>query len=82
VYAFVAATVVFCVVQDRVTAAGVRRYVALQRGAIAGRGPSVGLDDVMRPARRRSVQLGLLWGGTTGAAAIASAAILRRSRRG
>jgi hypothetical protein len=82
VYAFVAATVVFCVVQDRVTAAGVRHYVALQRGAMAGRGPSVGLNDVMRPARRRSVQQGLLWGATSGAAAFAGVAILRRSRRG
>jgi hypothetical protein len=82
VYAFVAATVVFCVVQDRVTAAGVRQYVALQRVAIAQRAPAVRLDDVMRPARQRSVELGLLWGGVTGAAALGGVAILRRARRG
>jgi hypothetical protein len=81
VYAFLAATVVFCVVQDRVTAAGVRQYVALQRDAIAGRGPAVRIDDVMIPARRRSVEEGLLWGGATGAA-LGGVTILRRSRRG
>ena len=53
----------FAVVQDRVTAAGARRYVALQRDALAGRGPSVTIDQIMRPAIRRSVQQGLLWGG-------------------
>jgi len=82
VFTFVAAGVVFCVVQDRVTAAGVRQYVALQRAAIAGGGPVVGLEDVMAPARRRSAQQGLAWGGATWAAGIASAAIIRRSRRG
>jgi hypothetical protein len=82
VFTFVAAGVVFCVVQDRVTAAGVRQYVALQRAAIAGRGPSVGLDDVMGPARRRSAQQGLAWGGVTWALGMAGAAIVRRARRG
>jgi len=82
VFTFVAAGVVFCVVQDRVTAAGVRQYVALHRAAIAGGGPVVGLEDVMAPARRRSAQQGLAWGGATWAAGIASAAIIRRSRRG
>jgi hypothetical protein len=57
------ALAVFAVVQDRVTAAGARRYVALQRDAIAGRGPAVTIDQIMRPAIQRSVQQGLLWGG-------------------
>jgi hypothetical protein len=82
VFTFVAAGVVFCVVQDRVTASGVRQYVALQRAAIAGRGPAVRLDDVMGPARRRSAQQGLAWAGVVWAAGIGSAAIVRRSRRG
>ena len=57
------ALAVFAIVQDRVTAAGARRYVALQRDAIAGRGPAVTIDQIMRPAIQRSVQQGLLWGG-------------------
>jgi hypothetical protein len=58
-----AAVVVFAVVQDRVTAAGARRYVALQRAALAGRGPAVTVDEIMRPAIAHSVREGLLWGG-------------------
>jgi len=58
-----AAVVVFAVVQDRVTAAGARRYVALQRAALAGRGPAVTVDEIMRPAVAQSVHEGLLWGG-------------------
>jgi hypothetical protein len=58
-----AAVVVFAVVQDRVTAAGARRYVALQRAALAGRGPAVTIDQIMRPAIAQSVREGLLWGG-------------------
>lgn len=57
---FVVAFVVFCVVQDRVTAAGARRYVALQREALAGRGPAVTIDEVMRPAIEASVKYGVL----------------------
>ena len=82
VFMFVAAAVVFCVVQDRVTAAGVRQYVALQRAAIAGRGPAVSLDEVMSPARRRSVQQGLGWGGVVWVSGIGGAAVIRRSRHG
>jgi len=58
-----AALVVFAVVQDRVTAAGARRYVALQRAALAGRGPMVTVDEIMRPAVAQSVHEGLVWGG-------------------
>jgi hypothetical protein len=79
---FVAAAVVFCVVQDRVTAAGVRQYVALQRAAIAERGPAVSLDEVMGPARQRSVQQGLAWGGVVWVSGIGGAAVIRRSRHG
>jgi hypothetical protein len=59
----VSALVVFCVVQDRVTAAGVRRYVSLQREALAGRGPVVTIEAVMTPAVRSSLRQALLWGG-------------------
>ena len=57
---FVAALATFCIVQDRVTAAGARRYVALQKDALAGRGPLVTIDEIMQPAIDRSVRMGLL----------------------
>jgi len=76
--AIVAAVVVFAIVQDRVTAAGARRYVELQNAAIAGQGTPVTLDEVMRPAIRRSVQQGSLWGGMVLAAGAAAAAVLAR----
>ena len=60
---FVLALVVFAVVQDRVTAAGARQYVTLQRAALAGRGAPVTIDEVMIPAVKRSVRQGLAWGG-------------------
>ena len=75
------AVAVFCVVQDRVTAAGARRYVALQRAALEGRGPAVAIDDVMRPAIARSVRLALLCGGGVGAAGAAAAFVVGRSER-
>lgn len=59
----IVAVVVFAVVQDRVTAAGARRYVALQRAALAGRTHTVTVDEVMRPAIAQSVRQGLVWGG-------------------
>ena len=77
-----AALAVFAVVQDRVTAAGARRYVALQRDALAGHGPAVTVDEVMRPAIERSVRQGLLWGGVVlvGGVSVAGAvATLRQS---
>jgi hypothetical protein len=61
--AVAAAFAVFLIVQDRFTMLGSRRYAAMQRDALAGRGTAVTVDDVMRPAVRRSVQQGLLWGG-------------------
>ena len=77
-----AAVVVFAGVQDRVTAAGARQYVALQRAAIAGHGQTVTVDEIMQPAIRRSVQQGLLWSGVVVVAGcVAAGAIARRGRR-
>jgi hypothetical protein len=77
----IAAFVVFAVVQDRVTAAGARRYVALQRDAIAGRGPAVTVDQIMRPAVERSVQQGLMWGGVVLVAGASVAGVVSRRQR-
>jgi hypothetical protein len=71
-----AAVVVFCGVQDRVTAAGARRYVALHRA-----GTPAAVDEVMRPAVRASVERGLTWAGTVAVAGLGAAALLRRGRR-
>ena len=74
--------VVFCGVQDRITAAGARRYVAQHAAAHDGNAPAVTLDAVMRPAIRRSVEQGLLWSGAVGAAGLAATMFLgRRSGR-
>ena len=82
VFTFVAALVVFCIVQDRLTAAGAREYVRLQRAAIAGTGPAVTVDAIMKPAVRRSVQEALLWSGVVmGGGFAVAAAVARRSRR-
>jgi hypothetical protein len=76
-----AAVVVFAVVQDRVTAAGARRYVELQRAALDGRGHAVTVDEIMRPAIAQSVRQGLLWGGVVlvGGMGIAAAVGTRRA---
>jgi hypothetical protein len=58
------ALAVFCIIQDRVTAAGARRYVALQRDAMAGRGRPVTIEEVLQPAISRSVTYGLLGSAT------------------
>jgi hypothetical protein len=76
----IAALAVFAVVQDRVTAEGARRYVALQRNALAGRGPAVTIDEIMRPAIQRSVQQGLLWGGVVLALGLGVAGAMGRRR--
>jgi len=76
-----AALVVFAVVQDRVTAAGARRYVAIQRDALAGRAQPVTVDEIMRPAVERSVQQGLTWSGLVLAGGLTVAgAVARRPR--
>ena len=78
----VAAIVVFCGVQDRLTAAGAREYVRLQRAAMAGDGPPVTVDAIMKPAVRHSVLEGLLWSGMVmGGGCVVAAAVARRSRR-
>jgi hypothetical protein len=76
---FAIALAVFCIVQDRVTAEGARRYVALQRLALAGRGPAVSIDEVLRPAVDRSVRLALLSSGAVVAAGAAAAFVAGRS---
>lgn len=75
------ALVVFAAVQDRVTAAGARRYVALQRDAIAGHGRAVTVDEVMRPAIERSVHQGLMWGGAVLVAGASVAGVVSRRHK-
>ena len=79
--AVLAAVVVFSIVQDRVTAAGARRYVALQRDALAGRGQRVTVDQIMRPAIARSVQQGLIWGGVVFVAGVSLAGVVSARQR-
>jgi hypothetical protein len=76
-----AALVVFAVVQDRITAAGARRYVTLQREAIAGGGKPVTIDEVMGPAIERSGQQAALWGGLVLVSGLVLAARLRGKTR-
>ena len=76
-----AALVVFAVVQDRVTAAGARRYVAIQRDALAGRAQPVTVDEIMRPAVERSVQQGLTWSGLVLAGGLTVAGAVARRQR-
>jgi hypothetical protein len=76
------ALVVFCGVQDRVTAAGARQYVLLQRAAWSGGGAPVTIEGVVGPAVRRSVREAGLWSGVVLAAGFAAAAALAwRERR-
>ena len=77
----IAAVVVFAVVQDRVTAAGARRYAALQRDALAGRGQLVTVEQIMRPAIARSVQQGLMWGGVVLVAGVGLAGMVSTRQR-
>src|SRR5438093_847930 len=74
-----AAAVVFLIVQDRVTAAGARRYVALQRAGSAGIATSLTIDAVMAPAIRRSVQLALMSSGLVLAVGLAGAVLASRA---
>ena len=76
-----AAVVVFAVVQDRVTAAGARRYAGLQREALAGRGALVTVDQIMRPAIARSVQQGLMWGGVVLVTGVSLAGVVSARQR-
>ena len=82
VFTFLAALVVFAVVQDRLTARGTDQYVRAQRAAAAGQGAPPSIAAVMRPAVARSVRLGLLSSGMVAGVGVASAVLLaRRSRR-
>ena len=81
VFTCIAALVVFATVQDRTTVAGVGRYVALQRDALAARRPPVTIDGVMRPALTRGVQQGALWGGLVLATGLSGTLVARRRRR-
>jgi hypothetical protein len=72
----IVALAVFCGVQDRVTAAGARRYVALHRA-----GTPSAVDAVMRPAVRESVERGLTWAGIVAVAGLGAAAAVGRRRR-
>jgi hypothetical protein len=74
-----AAVVVFCIVQDRVTAAAARRYVQLHREA-GGPASAPRLDEVMVPAVRRSVRDGLLSGIAGGAVVLGAGALAARRR--
>jgi len=78
----VAGFATFCVVQDRVTAAGARRYVALQRAAIDGRGRPVTIDEIMRPTLEQSVWRGVEWGGGVALVGLAAAGAMARIRPG
>jgi ABC-type spermidine/putrescine transport system permease subunit I len=53
----------FAIVQDRVTAAGARRYAATARQAIADGNKSVTIEEVMAPAVRSSVRWGVASAG-------------------
>jgi hypothetical protein len=77
-FTLAAAVIVFCIVQDRVTAEGARAYVALQKDALAGRGPAVTIDEVMQPAVTRSVRLAFLSGGAVAVAGVAASLMVRR----
>jgi hypothetical protein len=79
----VAAVVVFLAVQDHEVGAGAGRYVAAERAALAGQGPAVSVDEMMRPAVRDSVRRGLVWSAVVGAVGLVGTIVLtRRSRRG
>jgi hypothetical protein len=78
VFVFVAALVVFCVVQDRITARGVHDYVTAQRAALAGERPLLTIEQVMQPAVQRSVEQGALWATATVAAGFPIAMLVER----
>jgi hypothetical protein len=78
----VVAIVTFAVVQDRITAAGARRYVALQREAVRREVPPPSIDEVVRPAVRRSVVQGLLWSGVVILGGVVMAARAARRQTG
>jgi hypothetical protein len=78
VFICTAAVVVFAVVQDRVTVAGVGEYVAAYRDAADGRRAPVTIDEIMEPAVERSVREGALWGGAVLLAGVTGILAARR----
>ena len=75
-----AAVITFCLVQDDETSAGVGRYIAAQRAALAGRGPRVTIDEVMGPANRLALREGMVWGGRVAMAGLIGVLVYRRVR--
>lgn len=82
VFTFLAALAVFCIVQDRTTAAGARQYALRALAAIDRHEPVPPIDSVMRPAVRRSVRLGLLSANGVLITGMAAAAVVARRHRG
>ena len=80
VFVCVAALVVFAVVQDRLTVAGVGEYVAASRDAAEGRRARVTVDEVMQPAVTHAVRQGTLWGGAVLVAGLGGTFAVRRLR--
>jgi hypothetical protein len=80
VFSSVAALVVFAVVQDRVTVAGVGQYEIAYREAAAGKRGRVTIDEVMKPAVVHGVQQGALWGFAVFIAGVGGTAAARRLR--
>ena len=70
----------FCLVQDAETSAGVGRYLTAQRAAMAGQGPRVTVDEIMRPANRLAVREGMAWSGRVAMAGLIGLLIVRRVR--
>jgi hypothetical protein len=80
VFICVAALVVFAVVQDRLTVAGVGQYIAESRESAAGRRSRVTIDEVMQPAVTHAVRQGALWGGVVLVAGLGGTFAARRLR--
>jgi hypothetical protein len=80
VFTCFAALVVFAVVQDRLTVAGVGQYIAASRDAAAGTRARVTIDEVMRPAVTHAVRQGALWGGAVLIAGLGGTFAARRLR--
>jgi hypothetical protein len=78
VFTGIAAIVVFAVVHDRVTVAGVAEYVSAYRDAAAGRRPPVTIDEIMEPAVTRAVRQGVLWAGAVLVAGLGGTLAVRR----
>jgi hypothetical protein len=80
VFVCVAALVVFAVVQDRLTVAGVGQYITASRDAAAGRRSGVTIDEIMKPAVSHAVRQGTLWGGAILIAGLGGLFAARRLR--